>query len=280
MTPSIILAIAAMGAGAFADLFYRKAQTLGINAASFIFAQSTLFSTTIWIAGWVLGAHKEATTATWIYGLPAGLIAYIGLLLFVNSLRSGEASVNVPIFRLSFVITAVVAVLLLGESVTITKVAGLLLAAAGVLSLANLGSSKWSLRSLAPLLVATLLFGIVGVLIKKTTIEGTGTIALIMVQAIAFQTGSFLNALISQRLKPNSVTVRYAPPVALFQLSWTFLLIQSLQLGDASVSYPIVQLSFVVTTLLAVLFLKEAMTRKKGLGLGLAVLAVGAFAVP
>ncbi len=135
MTPSILLAIGAMVSGAWSDLLYKRAQTLGIDATSFLFLQSTIFFATIWVVELLLGVLWGAPPDAWIYGLPAGLIAYTGLLLFVRSLQVGEASVNVPIFRLSFVITAVIAVLLLGESTRPTKMIGLVLAALAVLSL-------------------------------------------------------------------------------------------------------------------------------------------------
>jgi uncharacterized membrane protein len=57
------------------------------------------------------------------------------------------------------------------------------------------------------------------------------------------------------------------------------LLFQALELGDASVAYPVVQLSFVLTAVLAVAFLGETIDRTKVGGLALAVLAVGALAL-
>ncbi len=72
---------------------------------------------------------------------------------------------------------------------------------------------------MAPLLIATLAFGIVGILVKKATLAGSGTVALVMIQSIAFVHGATLNALLTGKLKPNATTLRYAPVVAFTQLA-------------------------------------------------------------
>ncbi len=59
----------------------------------------------------------------------------------------------------------------------------------------------------------------------------------------------------------------------------TGLLIQSLQTGDASISFPIAQLSFVLTAIPAVVVYREVVTRGLILGLSAATLAVLLFAL-
>ena len=66
----------------------------------------------------------------------------------------------------------------------------------------------------------------------------------------------------------------FAPGIALLQIAWSVLLFESLRIGDASISYPIVQMSFVITAILAVIFLKEEMNWSKGGGLVIAIIAV------
>ena len=67
--------------------------------------------------------------------------------------------------------------------------------------------------------------------------------------------------------------------MGILQLAWATLLYQSLQTGEASISFPIVQLSFVLTAILAVVFLSEVVSRGLVIGLSAASLAVVAFAL-
>ena len=282
MSISILFALGAMVAGALADLIYKWVQNRGINSATFVFYQAITFTVVIWIIAAVFGQISEIIEPTWVYGLPMGLLGYTGIVLFVTSLKEGSASVNAPLFRLSFIITAVAAFVLLDEPVTLAKVIGILLAVAAVLSLADfsgLTTGGSHPRSMLYLLAATLAFGIAGILSKEAINQGSDTIPLVIVQTITFTSASFLHMLATRRVRPNGITVRFAPLVGILQLAWAVLLFQSLQTGEASVSFPIVQLSFVLTAILAVAFLREAVSRGLIIGISTASLAVVAFAL-
>lgn len=282
MTLSILLAVGALLVGAVADLLYRVAQRRSVDTGIFLFWQSVVFSVPLWGFALVTGKVQEITGSTWMYGLPGGLISYFALYLFVLSLRTGDASVNAPVFRLNFVVTAGGAIFLLGEAATAPKIAGIALAALSVAALLNvqaLRTSAGSRRSVLTVLAAALLFGVVGILIKLALNEGSQPIPLLLVQTVAFTGSAASYLLVNRRWRPNGATRLFVPAVALLQLVWSVLLFESLALGDASVSYPIVQLSFVLTAVLAVVFLREGASRAKVGGLALAVLAVGMLAL-
>src|SRR6478735_8002666 len=76
------------------------------------------------------GTLKFNAAALW--GAPAGILAIAGYYNFAHSLKSGSVSTNATIFRLSFAVTAALAVLLLGEPVTAPKLAGLVLVVVAV----------------------------------------------------------------------------------------------------------------------------------------------------
>ena len=113
---------------------------------------------------------------------------------------------------------------------------------------------------------------------KEATNQGSATIPLVLVSTITFNGSSLLRMLLSRKLRPNPLTMRMAPLVGILQLSWSLLLIESLQTGDASISFPIVQLSFVLTAILAVAFLRERVTKGLVTGLSASTLAVLSFA--
>ncbi|MBI2846431.1 MAG: DMT family transporter [Chloroflexi bacterium] len=279
---AIALALFAMLVGGVADFIYKEAQRRGIDEGVFVFYQATTFFVLVWVLTLSTGQLETIAPAAWKYGLPSGLLAYTGVLLFLKSLKGGDASVNVPIFRLSFVVTALGAILFLGESITAFKIAGFLLAVTSILSLAKIDVLIRGQMASGPLLrlvVGTVLFGVSALLVKQALNEGGAPITLASIQTITFNLSALFYTLISRKMRANSVTLRFAPLVGLFQLSWVILLFQSLKIGDASVSYPIVQLSFVVTVLLTVITLREAMTPNKVLGLGTALLSVLAFSL-
>ena len=283
MSTAILLAMGAMVTGGLADLIYKSVQNRGINSATFVFYQAITFTAVIWIIAVLFDQLSRIITATWLFGLPLGVLGYTGIVLFVSSLKEGNASVYAPLFRLSFIITAGIAFVVLGEPVTLAKILGILLAVVAVLSLANFkgftSTGRSQLRSVLYLLGATLAFGIAGALNKEAINQGSPTIPLVIVQTITFTAASFIHMLATRRVRPNGTTLRFAPLVGILQLSWTALLFQSLQTGDASISFPIVQLSFVLTAILAVAFLREAVTRNLVIGLSAASLAVIAFAL-
>ena len=287
---AVTLAVAALLIGAVADLLYRVAQNRGIDAPNFVFWQSTIFTAIIWaiaVGSWVSvgesGPIDFIHRSTWIYGVPAGIFAYSGLTLFVASLRTGDASVNAPIFRLNFVVTAFGAILILGESADLLKMGGILLAILAVLVLLNVTQItviRGNMRSIMLAVAASVLFGIQG-LISKAGLD-TGDIAavpLILTQTTGFQMAAILTLLRGRNFGVTKPVIQFAPGIAILQIAWAVLLFESLRIGDASISYPIVQMSFVITAVLAVYFLREEMNWSKGAGLLIAVIAVAVLGV-
>ena len=282
---AVTLAVAALLIGALGDLLYRVAQQRGIDAPNFVFWQSTIFTAIIWsvaVGSWLIlgddGPIDFIHSSTWFYGVPAGVLAYSGLTLFVASLRTGDASVNAPIFRLNFVVTAFGAILILRESADLLKMVGILLAIVAVLVLLNvtqITAIRSNARSILLAVAASILFGLQGLISKAGLDTGDITaVPLILTQTIGFQQAAILTLVRSRNFRITRPVVHFAPGIAVIQILWAVLLFESLRIGDASISYPIVQMSFVITAILAVLFLKEEMNWSKGAGLVIAIIAV------
>ncbi len=107
---------------------YKSAMTAGISPASLLIMQSPVVVITSAIINLKGGTLKVDSTilrhAPW-----CGMLLFISQLLLLLSLQWGEASINVPIVHLSFVVTGALAVLLLGERPTGRKLLGVALAA-------------------------------------------------------------------------------------------------------------------------------------------------------
>jgi len=280
MNIALGLALGAMFFGALADLMYKVAQNKGINSATFVLYQSLTFGIIIWTFGVSFGHLPGIIPSIWLVGLPIGVFSYLGIVLFVMSLKDGNVSVNAPIFGLNFVITSVMAVLILGEPVSLPKITGILLAMAAIISLADLTSlrtTRTMTKSLVLVAFAAVFFGIVGVFMKEGTNQGHETIPLVLTSTVGFVSSALLYALITRQLRPNRITIRLAPVVGVMQLSFTLLLFQALQTGDVSVIYPISQLARVLAAVLGVVLLKEVIKPRLIVGLGALTLSVIAF---
>jgi uncharacterized membrane protein len=172
---------------------------------------------------------------------------------------------------------------LLGEHLSGLRLLAIGLAVAGILSLADLGrlrEGRVGAGSLATLLLAMVLFGVSATIYKAAMGAGVGPGTFLVVQGSTFLALGLVLSALTDRLRINRATWVHAPFCGVLLSSALFLLLASLRLGDATVSVPISQLSFVLTSLLAVAFLRERLSRGRVLGTAAAVLAVVTFNLP
>lgn len=89
-----------------------------------------------------------------LLGPVAGVLAFVATYAFLRSLQApdSQVSVNAAIYRLNLAVTAVLALVFLGESVTVAKVTGLTLAVVAVLLLTEVRRARVSAGGLVFLL--------------------------------------------------------------------------------------------------------------------------------
>lgn len=275
MTPAIALALGAMLCLGLADLIYKRAAAAGVPAHHFLMAQAWCFAPAVLLYGLATGTLEWRPYALW--GAAAGLFVFVALYHFATSLRSGSVSLIAPIFRLSFTVTAALAVVLLGEPVTAWKLAGLAAALLAVWLLLGgeagatpAGGAKRA--SLARALVAMAAMGVANFLYKLGAAEG-GTPATF----IAAQAGAFLPLAtgfawsVDRGGRPQRAAWAHAGAAAAVFLLGLVLLFESLARGEASVLVPISQMGFVVTAAVGVVVMREPFTPRKGAGLAFAL---------
>src|SRR5437667_12094982 len=140
MTPGIEYALGAMLCFGLGDLVYKRGAAAGAQAHHFLMVQSWVFAPSVVLyAMWTDSLHFVAGS---LWGALGGLFILVGFYNFAHSLRTGSISINAPVFRLSFVLTAALAVLLLGESLTPHKMAGIALALAAAWLLLGVPAPK------------------------------------------------------------------------------------------------------------------------------------------
>jgi len=283
MTQGIAFALAAMVFYGLADLVYKRAAVAGVPPHQFMMVQTWFFLALTTLYGVVSGSLVFVPAALW--GLAAGLFAFTGFYNFAQSLRGGSVSINAPIFRLSFTVTAALAVVLLGEPLSAYKAAGigLALVAVWLLLAADSASSAAARRvarsSLARVLIATVAVGIANLLYKVGLRAGATPASLLVVQAMLVVTMSTSLAVsIDRRIRPVPSTWRFAVAAALLLSTAFITLLEGLARGEASVLVPVAQMGFVVTAAVGFIFLRERFTPRKGVGLLVALAALASLA--
>jgi uncharacterized membrane protein len=270
----LVYAFGAMLCFGLGDLIYKRAATAGVPSHQFLMGQAWLFAPTAIALAIATGGPVNAAA---LWGMAAGACSFIAFYNFSRSLATGSISVNAPIFRMSFVLTATLAVVLLGEALTPLKVLGLVLApvAAWLLLGGAAAGRRIAAKSLVQVGVATAAMGVAGLFYKLGLIAGATPPVLVAAQAAVFMpTATAFSTLREKRLWPDRATLRYGPAAGLVLVTAFLLMIEALTRGQASVIVPIAQMGFVATAIFGFAFLGETFTARKGTGLAIAAVAM------
>jgi drug/metabolite transporter (DMT)-like permease len=279
MTDGVGFALGALVCYGLSDLVYKRAAVTGVPPHQFMMVQTWFFLSLVTLYGVVTGTLTFGMESLW--GAAAGVFAFTGFYNFAQSLKSGSVSVNAPIFRLSFTVTAILAVLLLNEPLTVPKLAGIGLALIAVwLLLGGTGfgaeRKKAATASLVRVLIATVSVGIANLLYKYGLLAGATPASLLCVQAIGVVTMSTtLSGYIDGRVRPVPRVWPFSIVAAALLSSAFVLLLEGLARGQASTLVPIAQMGFVVTATVGFVFLREPFSPRRGVGL---IAALGALA--
>jgi uncharacterized membrane protein len=281
MTPGLGFALGAMLCFGVGDLIYKRAAVAGIEAGQFVMLQAWAFCPGITLYAWLTGTLDPHLSALW--GSLAGLFLLIATYNFVRSLQGGAVSTNAPIFRLNFTITAALAILLLGETLTVAKAVALACALVAVwLLLAEPGATRGQLNmgSLTRVLIATVAMAFANLFYKVGLQHGALPETIVAAQAWAFcSTATLMRFMRERHFRVTPGAWRYSTLAALALLVAFVLLMHGLALGPASVLVPVAQMSFVFTALLGAAMFRENLNMRKRVGLMVAAAALALFAV-
>ena len=282
MTGALPYALAALVLFGIGDFIYKRATLAGLRADQLLMSQGWFFLPLIIGYGLLTGTLAPRPAAMW--GSLAGAFVFVGFYNFVRSLATGPVSINAPIFRLNFVVTALLAIALLGETLTGRKLAGLTLALGATWLL--LGARVPGERAhedrgaLLRVLLATLALGVANFLHAVGLREGVLPETMLAAQAIVFMPLTNLAVLAAdRRVAAPRAAWGYGAVMSLVLFGAFVCLLHGISLGQASVVVPIAQMGFIVTAVLGTLFLREPLTLRKGLGLAAAAAALAALAI-
>jgi len=281
MTPGLGFAFGAMLCFGASDLIYKRGATAGITAGEFLMAQAWIFCPGVTLYAWLTGTLDLNAAALW--GALAGLFLFVALYNFARSLQGGAVSTNAPIFRLNFTITAALAIVVLGETLSMTKLlalAGALVAVWLLLAEAGAERGKAERSALLRVMIATVAMALTNFFYKVGLQHGALPETMVAAQAWVFSSLATVFGLLRQPRLPATPGVwRYATLTALALFGAFVLLLHGLMLGPASVLVPVAQMSFVITALIGIAVFGERLDLRKCVGLAIATVALVLFAV-
>ena len=137
MNPIILLALGAMVLFGLVDFFLKKGIGLGIDGNALIFYSMLIAAVPFGLLCLVLAVPLQPGNPLLIYSLVIGVLMFVGTVSLLAALKSGEASIVVPIVRLGFVVTAICAFIFLGEKITPGSGLGILSAILAIILLSR-----------------------------------------------------------------------------------------------------------------------------------------------
>ena len=273
MDSPLFLAVCALFLMGGADAVSRRARQLDAPVGMYLLVQTPFFMLTA-IAASLLFSGFNFSMAAWGYAILSAALAFSAMVLLVKSLKFGKASVNVVVFRLSFVFSTAAALFLFPEKLSPAKVAGLATAGLAIALFALDLHRNVERKSLWYAVVAMMLAAGLQLVWAYAAKAGVEPASFLLAQSLSFAVPAGIYAYYGRRDGANRRALKYAPFNGILSASGTLAALAALAKGEVSTAIPIVQLSFVVTVFLSVLFLRERVTLPKVVAGLLAVIAV------
>ena len=229
-----------------------------------------------WMMVFVVGSYVSIVNIdghTLIFLILSGLSTGLSWLCYFKALQLGDVNKVTPIDKSSTVLTIILAFIILGENITLSKVIGIIFIAIGTFMMITKkeGGTKQSNRAWLLFAILSAVFASLTSILGKigiTHIESNlGTairtiVVLIMAWIVVFVTKK-QNTI--KNIDKKSLKFILLSGVTT-GLSW-LCYYRALQEGEASIVVPIDKLSILITIAFSYLFLKEKLTKKSLIGL-------------
>ena len=260
---------------AVGSFLYKRAQMLGVRSGSFMVVQSFCFFCTVLAASLLRYGGISGSPYPWL-GLVAGVLGLTGAFSVLQSMRQGELGTNIAVVRLSFIPTAIGAFLFLGEPFTLQKGVLLLLAGLAVSLFFDhyRRENRLALKSLFPAITACMAFGIFDIVYKIASTHGVNPLTFLIVQSATAHILINLYVALHEKYQLNRVVFQIAPLCGLLFGSACLSMLKALEEVDVSLISPLIQMNFILSYLLGVVFLGESVTKRKLLGITIVALSV------
>jgi len=260
-----------IGAG---DVINKVARKVGIPIASYLLIQSSVFFCIIIIIT-LLSTGINITLNDILYSLIGAIFSFAAFTLMLHSLTHGYASINYAIFRLSFIFSSAAAIIFLNESLRSTKILGIIIAIISILIFFHTPAIQTiSKRAVILAAIAMALAACYQFILKLAALHNSSSPSFLLAMSIFFTSMVILYNIVSGKFSMPRKTFIYAPLNGLLMSFGTLALIIALSKGEVSITVPIIQLSFLITVTLSVVFLKENINIYNIIGIICAAVAI------
>lgn len=279
MNYAVIFALGSMFCAGINDFIFKRYVSKSRSNGLYLSLTGIFWALIFYVTSLFSGGLKIDSN-TVIYGLICGFFSIVAQVFLLEGLRGTEASPGSTIYRLNFVLTIILAPLFLGESLTMFKTGGGLLAIGSALFLSrnNQGQKShpiYNLSFLSLVIVASVLRGLMGFFYKVAVNHNVINNSFLFINAYLWIVGGFIYRAFFEREKFISRKIIIYSGISGFLVSGIVLLLfLAVKNGESIVAVPISQLSFIITGILSVWFMKEKMTTAKIIGIFFAVGAI------
>ena len=260
---------------ALAASLYKKAQSQGARPGSFLVIQAPVFFSTV-LAASLFWDQFRFDNPYLLLGFLCSVLGVTGAFFSLRSMKHGELGTSTAIIRLSFVPTAIGAILFLSEPLTLQKGAILLCAGLAVFLFFDhyRTVNRIGLRSIVPALTACLSFGLLDLVYKFSATHGVNPLALLIVQSGTSNILINVYVFSYEKYQINKAILRTAPLCGILLAAGCVAFLKALRGADVSLISPFIQMNFILAYLLGAIFFKEQVTKNKLVGIALVVLAI------
>lgn len=201
--------------------------------------------------------------STLFWGPVSGIFSAGGNLLLIEGMSRQSAGLCSLIYRLNMVPVVIGAAFFLGEIPSGTQYIGIVLALLAILLFQwgsnGKGTQKWAMRATVIVGIAAVMRAGMGLSYKYGFLHGANKDVVPFINSLFWISGGLLYALIRERtlLKADRKLAGYGALSGVLVAGIVFFMAGSLYYGKAAVVLPVAQMSFIVTFILGVFFLKE-----------------------
>ena len=227
----------------------------------------------------IRGDVLQFNSLTWGYGISAGISVAIANILLLESLRHMEVSLGSTIYRLNTIAVVLLSILLLGESITLIKLAGIGCGVIAVLFLYRQQHSDGLHTTLKTGLIivmsGALLRAVYGVLTKAGLLNGANADSLMLISAICWVVSGLIYAIgIEKQYSITGKNLLYSVVSGFLVYGIVKTLVTALTFGEASIVITIANMSFLMALLVAVILKMETLNWRKIIAMFFAVSSI------
>jgi len=280
MTPAITFALLSLAAAGCLDVTFKRFSQKERSRGMYVFGCGVVWLTLqlVYLAANDTQLVFDETTV--LYGVVTGILVAMANILLIESLTGLDVSLGSMIYRLNTIGVVAISFVLLSEDVGIFKIMGIGVGIFAVILLYRRaenddGGVAVPLLFFILAIVASIFRAVYGAASKYALEQGAAPEGILIIAAGCWIIGGLVYAALRERrVRITGKKAVYAFVSGILSFIVANALIKALSLGDASVVVPVANLSFAVAMVISVGLGMEALSGRKYVAIGCAILSV------